>query len=121
MAATCSVDCKLDLAKLACSTRNTEYNPKGLPGAIMRLVDPKSVALIFDSGKMVVMGTQNESDLKLAARRIAKIIKVVGFPVKFKRFKVVNMLATYDTGFPIRIEGNLSIITCTSCDYRDPF
>lgn len=57
-------------------------------------------------GKMVVMGTQTETDLRLAARRIAKIIKTIGFPVKFRNFKVVNMLATCDTGFPIRIEGN---------------
>ena len=50
MTATCNLGCALDLPRLACSTRNTEYNPNGLPGAIMRLVDPKSVALIFDSG-----------------------------------------------------------------------
>jgi len=50
------------------------------------------------------MGTQNESDLKLAARRIAKIIKMVGFPVKFKRSKLINMFATYDTGFQFALK-----------------
>ena len=61
------------------------------------------------AGKMVVMGTPTEARLKLAARRCAKIIMRIGFPVQFHDFKVVNMLATCDTRFPVRIEGHALI------------
>ena len=45
----------------------------------MRLQKPKTTALIFRSGKMVITGAKSEQDCFLAARKYAKIIdKIVG-------------------------------------------
>ena len=42
----------------------------------MRIREPKTTALIFASGKMVVTGAKSEDDSKLASRKYARIIQV---------------------------------------------
>ena len=41
----------------------------------------------------------------MAARKYARIIQKLGFPVKFRDFKIQNMVGSCDVGFPIRLEG----------------
>lgn len=45
----------------------------------MRIREPKTTALIFASGKMVVTGAKSEDDSKLASRKYARIIQKLGF------------------------------------------
>ncbi len=54
--ATVNLDCRLDLKTIALHARNAEYNPKRFAAVIMRIREPKTTALIFASGKMVVTG-----------------------------------------------------------------
>lgn len=105
MVATVNLDCPLDLKKIALHARNAEYNPKRFAAVIMRIRDPKSTALIFASGKMVVTGCKSEMDSKHAARRYGRILQKLGFVVTFKEFKVQNMVGSCDVKFPIRLEG----------------
>jgi transcription initiation factor TFIID TATA-box-binding protein len=71
----------------------------------MRIRDPKTTALIFASGKMVVTGAKSEDDSKLAARKYAYILKKLEFPTSFKDFKIQNIVGSCDVKFPIRLEG----------------
>ena len=73
----------------------------------MRLRDPKSTALIFKSGKMVVLGAKEENQSKIAARKYARIIGLcaVAEKVTFKDFRISNMVAVANCEFPIRLEG----------------
>lgn len=71
----------------------------------MRIREPKTTALIFASGKMVVTGAKSEDDSKLAARKYARIIQKLGFPSKFTDFKIQNIVGSCDVRFPIRLEG----------------
>merc|ERR1712004_859961 len=95
----------LDLKKIALHARNAEYNPKRFAAVIMRIRDPRTTALIFSSGKMVCTGAKSEEDSRLAARKYARIIQKLGFPAKFKEFKIQNMVGSRDVKFPIRLEG----------------
>lgn len=54
--ATVNLETKLDLKEIALKARNAEYNPKRFAAVIMRIRDPKTTALIFGSGKMVITG-----------------------------------------------------------------
>lgn len=72
---------------------------------IMRIREPKTTALIFASGKMVVTGAKSEDDSKLASRKYARIIQKLGFPAKFTDFKIQNIVGSCDVKFPIRLEG----------------
>ncbi|XP_004288530.1 PREDICTED: TATA-box-binding protein 1-like [Fragaria vesca subsp. vesca] len=131
---TVNLDCKLDLKQIALQARNAEYNPKRFAAVIMRIREPKTTALIFASGKMpallqtmasncdlynnpystamssnawtlVCTGAKSEQQSKLAARKYARIIQKLGFPAKFKDFKIQNIVASCDVKFPIRLEG----------------
>jgi len=64
----------------------------------MRIRDPKTTALIFASGKMVVTGAKSEDDSRLASRRS-------GFDAKFAEFKVQNIVGSCDVKFPTCLEG----------------
>ncbi|KAI9506933.1 TATA-binding protein (TBP) [Coemansia spiralis] len=103
--ATVNLDCRLDLKTIALHARNAEYNPKRFAAVIMRIREPKTTALIFASGKMVVTGAKSEDDSKLAARKYARIVQKLGFPAKFTDFRIQNIVGSCDVKFPIRLEG----------------
>jgi len=114
---TVNLDCKLDLKKIALHARNAEYNPKRFAAVIMRIREPRTTALIFSSGKMVCTGAKSEILSKMSARKYGRIIQKLGFPVKFKDFKIQNMVGSCDVGFPIRLEG-LVLAQGQFCSYE---
>lgn len=67
--ATVNLSARLDLKTIALHARNAEYNPKRFAAVIMRIREPKTTALVFASGKMVVTGAKSEDDSKLASRK----------------------------------------------------
>ena len=95
--------CQLNLSDIAKSCKNSEYNPARLNAVIMRIKEPKSVALIFNSGKMVCAGAKNEADSKTAARKFAKTVKKLVNEVIFKNFRIINMVATCDFKFRVHL------------------
>ena len=103
--ATTNFGCPVDLDKIAQTARNAEYNPRRFQGVILRIRDPKTTALIFSSGKMIVTGAKTERDSKNAAIKYTAIINKVGFPTVFSNFTIQNITGTCDCGFPIRLEG----------------
>lgn len=104
--ATCNLAIELDLKKIAMQARNAEYNPKRFAAVIMRVREPKTTALIFKSGKVVVTGAKSEQQAREAARKYARIIQKCGFDnAKFTEFKIQNMVGSADVKFPIRLEG----------------
>ncbi|KAJ9152492.1 hypothetical protein P3X46_026053 [Hevea brasiliensis] len=107
---TVDLDCVLDLKHIALHSRNSEFFPKRFSAVIMRIKDPKTTALIFASGKMVCTGAKTEAQSKLAARKFARIIQKLGFPAKFRDFRIQNIVASCDVQFTIRLEK----FACTS-------
>ena len=103
--ATCNLAIELELKTIALHARNAEYNPKRFAAVIMRIREPKTTALIFKSGKMVVTGAKTEEDARNAARKYARIIQKLDFPAKFTEFKIQNIVGSCDVKFPIRLEG----------------
>ncbi|PWA66990.1 TATA-box-binding protein [Artemisia annua] len=101
---TVNLGCKLNLNTIALKARNAEYNPKRFAAVIMRIREPKTTALIFSSGRMVCTGAKSEQQSKMAARKYARIIQKLGFPAKFKDFKIQNIVGSCDVEFPIRLE-----------------
>lgn len=96
---------RLDLKKITVKTRNSEYNPNRFSAVIMRIRQPKTTALIFQSGKMVCTGAKSTAQSKEAAKKFARIVKKLDFPVRFRNFQIQNIVATVDVEFPIRLEG----------------
>ncbi len=54
---------KIHLEKTARTLPRSMYEPEQFPGVIHRMVDPKTVILIFASGKLVCTGAKTEKDV----------------------------------------------------------
>ncbi|KAI1784489.1 hypothetical protein LXA43DRAFT_1101313 [Ganoderma leucocontextum] len=48
--------------------------------------DPKTTVLIFQSGKMVVIGAKSEDDSRLASCKYARIVQKLRFDTKISEF-----------------------------------
>jgi transcription initiation factor TFIID TATA-box-binding protein len=116
--ATVNLGARVDLRTIAQTARNAEYNPRRFAAVIMRIREPRTTALIFASGKMIVTGAKTKEDSKTGARKYVAIIQRCGFPdVAYGDYKVQNMTASTDTGFPIRLEG-LIFAHANYCTYE---
>lgn len=64
--------CSYDMGKhinlnkvvITLNVENIEYEPEQFPGLVYRIKDPKIVALIFSSGKVILTGGKNMEDIK---------------------------------------------------------
>ncbi len=72
MVATADLKAKLNLTTIALSLgmENVEYEPEQFPGLVYRIDDPKVVALLFTSGKVVCTGAKTRDDIVRAVDRI---------------------------------------------------
>ncbi|KAJ3686602.1 hypothetical protein LUZ61_015766 [Rhynchospora tenuis] len=115
---TVNLNCKLDLKAVALRARNAEYNPKRFAAVVMRIREPKTTALLFATGKMVCTGAKSEDASRLAARKFARIVQKLGFPAKFKDFKVQNIVASCATNFTIFLEKLAASSHCAFITYE---
>jgi len=66
----------------------------------MGIKNPKSTALIFASGKIVITGTKDEESTKIAAQIFVKEIDTLGFhSVQFLNFRITNIVASAQLPF----------------------
>jgi hypothetical protein len=72
----------------------------------MRIREPKTTALVFASGKVVVTGAKSEDDSRLASRKYARIIQKLGFEAKFQDFKIQNIVGSVSPGLRRRRKGS---------------
>lgn len=88
----------------------------------MRIREPKTTALVFASGKVVVTGAKSEDDSRLAARKYARIIQKLGFETKFTDFKIQNIVGSVSlvsfTSFTSRADEGLRSLS--QCDVKFP-
>eukprot|EP01128_Nolandella_sp_AFSM9_P003932 TRINITY_DN1728_c1_g2_i2.p1 TRINITY_DN1728_c1_g2~~TRINITY_DN1728_c1_g2_i2.p1 ORF type:complete len:252 (+),score=34.42 TRINITY_DN1728_c1_g2_i2:69-758(+) len=94
----------VELRQISRLCKNTIYNPQVSAAAKMKLRSPSATASIYAKGTLVCSGTRSVRTAKVASRRIAAIVKRSGFPVRFRDFKVVNIFAQCDVGFPVHLE-----------------
>lgn len=73
--ASSSLDFKVNLDVLATECENTEYEPEQFPGLVFRLDEPKTVMLVFRSGRIIITGAKTPKDVENAAKRTKTIIK----------------------------------------------
>jgi len=66
---------EFDLEKIARSFENTEYEPEVFPGLVFRLEEPKTVVLLFVSGKGVCAGAKSMADIKKSAVAVTRLLK----------------------------------------------
>ncbi len=62
---------------VALNLENIEYEPEQFPGLVYRLEDPKIVALLFSSGKVILTGGRNLDDVRAGLDKLEKKLENV--------------------------------------------
>ena len=52
---------------------NSIYEPEQFPAAILKVEKPKATYLIFNSGKIVILGVRTEDEIEEAAEAVTRI------------------------------------------------
>ncbi len=66
---------KIHLEKAARTLPRSMYEPEQFPGLIHRMLDPKTVILIFASGKLVCTGAKKESDVYRSVHSLHSLLE----------------------------------------------
>ncbi|XP_053666537.1 TATA-box-binding protein-like [Anopheles marshallii] len=97
-----SVRCHLNLHDIARQGNNVEFRREN--GMVtMKLRRPCTTASIWSSGKITCTGATSEPQAKIAARRYSRCLQKLGFNVRFRNFRIVNVLGTCRMPFGIMI------------------
>ena len=65
----------LSLVATTLGLESVEYEPEQFPGLVYRVREPKAVALIFKTGKVVCTGTKNVKEIEVALGKIKLELK----------------------------------------------
>lgn len=97
-----SVRCHLNLRDIALKGFNVEFRREN--GMVtMKLRRPYTTASIWSSGKITCTGATSEDQAKVAARRYSRCLQKLGFNVRFRNFRIVNVLGTCSMPWGIMI------------------
>lgn len=72
--ATADISSKVDVEGAADKLGKTMYEPEQFPGLVYRMEDPKTVILLFTSGKLVITGAKSEEHARIAADKVKGIL-----------------------------------------------
>ncbi len=103
--ATVILDQSLDISFIEERIPDVTYQPDQFPGLVLRLEKPKTTALIFKSGKMVVTGAKSTVQLIDVVKRIIKLLTKAGIEIVSKpRIQIQNIVASGDVGAYVNLE-----------------
>jgi transcription initiation factor TFIID TATA-box-binding protein len=103
--ATAQVASALNLNKLAQRMWNVEYNPRKFNALIVRTRHPKITALVFHTGKMVIIGAKSEEESMNGAEKVAKLLRRAGAKqIKMEKFRLQNVVASAQVNYRIDLE-----------------
>ena len=66
---------KVHLEKAARTLPRSMYEPEQFPGLIHRMLDPKTVILVFSSGKLVCTGAKTEQDVYRSVNNLHSLLE----------------------------------------------
>src|SRR3970282_789975 len=66
---------RVNLEKAARTLPRSMYEPEQFPGLIHRMLDPKTVILIFSSGKLVCTGGRTEKDVYRSVNNLHSMLE----------------------------------------------
>ncbi|XP_035783934.1 putative uncharacterized protein DDB_G0277255 [Anopheles albimanus] len=97
-----SVRCHLNLRDIATKGYNVEFRREN--GMMtMKLRRPYTTASIWSSGKITCTGATSEDQAKVAARRYTRCLQNLGYNVRLRNFRIVNVLGTCSMPWGIMI------------------
>jgi transcription initiation factor TFIID TATA-box-binding protein len=94
----------IDLEFIANNIKDCTFTKKKFPGAVYHMQDPKSAALIFASGRVVLTGLHRADDIEIALHNLTKKFRDAGITcIDNANCAVTNIVCTYNIGFPLNL------------------
>jgi transcription initiation factor TFIID TATA-box-binding protein len=81
MVASANLGGRVHLEEAARQLTTSMYEPEQFPGLIHRMADPKTVILLFSSGKLVCTGAKNEAEVYRAVNNLHVMLEEKGLMV----------------------------------------
>jgi transcription initiation factor TFIID TATA-box-binding protein len=101
---TTKISTELNLGDIALAVQGTRYNKGRFPGLIMQIKNPKTTFLLFQNGKVVIIGAKSTDDLPIAAQRLCEKLLKHGFKVSIESdITIKNIVATSDIGTEVNL------------------
>lgn len=102
---------KIPLEKVAAvlmTSSEVSYIPEQFPGLVVKIKNPKTSALVFSSGKMVITGAKSAEGIKEAVTALRGTLRqsstTKGPKNKAAKITVQNIVASGNIGFKIDLE-----------------
>jgi len=112
--ASASLKQDLDLNSIAQVFRGVTYRPGHFSGLVYRLKKPKTVMLIFSSGKMICIGAKSERQARRAVMKVMEDLKQNGVVIMQKPdIQIQNIVASGGLGGTIDLEKSIYLLKRT--------
>jgi transcription initiation factor TFIID TATA-box-binding protein len=99
-----SIAASIDLELISDRITGCKLNKEHFPGAVYHMQNPKSVALIFASGRIVLTGLLSHEDIPAALQNLLNILKTAGVTCHDNpQIAVKNIVCTYNLGYPCNL------------------
>ena len=94
----------IDLESMSAGFTNCTFSKRKFPGAVWSIENPKSTALIFSTGKVVLTGHHRTRDVAVSLHVLLQEFQKVGISCYHDpQPTITNIVCTYDLGFPVNL------------------
>ena len=108
----------LDIQQLAEKIQDSKYDPGEFPGLALHFSEPKTVALLFPSGKAVCTGAKNMEDSENIMNKITSRIQDYGVSiVEEPKMKIQNIVASSNIGRELNLTSIANNILLENVEY----
>jgi len=109
----------LDIQQLAEKIQDSKYDPGEFPGLALHFREPKTVALLFPSGKVVCTGAKNIEDAENIMNKITSRIQDYGVSiVEESEIEIQNIVASSNIGRELNLTSIASNILLENVEYE---
>jgi len=98
ISATCSYNCELDLPLLGQQIPETIVSFNRFHTCKLKLFEPKATLIMFQSGKVNIVGARCEMETELAAHAGAARLNEIGIEASVENFRINNVAAAANIG-----------------------
>jgi len=102
--ATATVDQDINLQEIQKKFPEIDYNPKIFPGAIFKIISPKTTTLIFRTGNLVCTGAKSEKQANLAIVNVLEKLRSKNIKINDAKITIQNVVTAVNLGGRIHLE-----------------
>ncbi len=109
----------LDIEYISSHLDTCTLDKKRFPGAVYHITDPKIVALLFSSGKIVLTGIRTNEEFHRGLATLMSRLEAQGATlIESPQVAITNMVCSYDTGKKINLNKMMLTFNLENIEYE---